>query len=234
MFYAPDILTTHELPADEALHAVRVLRLRAGDTLTIVDGQGHICDAVLTSADGHGHCRVEITDCREQTPLWSGHLHLAIAPTKNADRMEWLVEKATEVGVDEISFLDCRNSERHVLKLDRLQRVAVAAIKQSLKARLPRLNTMTDFARFVERPFNGQKFIAHCHEGGKADLASRLSHGEDVLTLIGPEGDFSADEVSLAESLGYEAVSLGRARLRTETAALVAATLMSLSHQHTP
>ena len=166
-----------------------------------------------------------------QAPLWSGHLHIAMAPTKNMDRTEWFAEKATEIGIDELTFLNCRFSERRVIKTERISKILIAAIKQSLKARLPRLNEMTDFNRFIAQPFKGQKFIAHCHEGEKPLLKEVLQRGEDALVLIGPEGDFSEEEVQQAVAQGFQPISLGPSRLRTETAALVACHLMNLTNQ---
>ena len=230
LFYAPDILTCPELPEDEAAHALRVLRMTMGDTLTVTDGRGTLFQARLSAISGR-HCTVSITGAQPQPPLWRGHLHLAIAPTKNMDRMEWLIEKATEIGIDEITFLCCRYSERRVVKTDRIRRVAVAAMKQSLKARLPQVNEMTDFDPFITQPHGGQCFIAHCHPGPKPHLLASLDADRDAVVLIGPEGDFSPEEVAQAVAHGYQPVSLGPSRLRTETAALVACHLMALTHQ---
>jgi 16S rRNA (uracil1498-N3)-methyltransferase len=154
-----------------------------------------------------------------------------MAPTKNMDRIEWFAEKATEIGIDELSFLNCRFSERKVLKTERIEKILVSAMKQSLKARLPLLNEMTDFKKFVQQPFSGKKFIAHCHEGEKPLLQTQLTAGEDALVLIGPEGDFSEEEVKMAIEQGFQPISLGRSRLRTETAALVACHIMNLTNQ---
>ena len=154
-----------------------------------------------------------------------------MAPTKNMDRTEWFAEKATEIGFDELTFLNCRFSERKVIKTERIQKILVSAIKQSLKARLPRLNEMTDFNKFVRQPFNGQKFIAHCYEGEKPLLRDVSKRGQDALVLIGPEGDFSEEEVKTAVAQGFQPVSLGRSRLRTETAALVACHILNLQNQ---
>lgn len=229
LFYAPDILTQPELPDEEAQHAIRVLRMAVGDELTITDGCGSFYQAEIATIQGR-HCTVNIRQAQPQAPLWTGRLHLAIAPTKNLDRMEWLAEKATEIGVDELTFLCCRYSERRVIKTDRIRRVVVAAMKQSLKARLPQVNEMTDFTPFVTQPRSGQRFIAHCHPGLKPHLHTCLSSGQDALVLIGPEGDFSEEEVARAIACGYQPVTLGPSRLRTETAALVACQLMNLAH----
>lgn len=230
VFYTPDIQTRAELPEEEAAHAVRVLRLQEGDEVMLTDGQGNFYRAAISAASNK-RCLVQVLETLPQAPLWTGHLHLAMAPTKNMDRTEWLAEKATEIGFDELTFLNCRFSERKIIKTERIQKILVSAVKQSLKARLPRLNEMTDFHHFVKQPFKGQKFIAHCYEGEKPLLKDVLKRGEDALVLIGPEGDFSEEEVRLAVEQGFRPVSLGRSRLRTETAALVACHLMNLCNQ---
>ena len=233
LFYAPDIELINELPAEEAAHALRVLRLKAGDELTLTDGKGCFYRAEIAVAD-HKHCLLNILETIPQPVLWNGHLHLALAPTKNMDRIEWLAEKATEIGLDELTFLNCRYSERKVVKLERIEKIVVSAVKQSLKARMPKLNELTDFAKFVRQPFQGQKFIAHCYPGDKTLLKDCLLPNQDALVLIGPEGDFSEEEVQLAISQGFQPISLGASRLRTETAALVAVHLMNLTHAHVP
>ena len=266
LFYCPDIATRHELPEEEAAHALRVLRLGVGEHVQLTDGAGHFYEAVISDASGK-RCYVDILSETTPAPLWKGHLHLAVSPTKNMDRLEWLAEKATEIGFDELSLLGCRYSERHVVKTERLDKILVAAMKQSLKATKPVLNEMIPFDRFVHQAFKGQKFIAHCYsekeilgekvakdvkdvkdfrtlqfqeEAEKASkygttpfrlsLHDALHPDEDALVLIGPEGDFSVDEVRLALSLGFQSVSLSNTRLRTETAALVAVHLMNLVH----
>lgn len=230
VFYMPDIAVTCEMPEEEAAHCLRVLRLGVGDEVMLTDGKGCFYKAVISAATGK-RCQVKVTETIEQEPLWNGHLHLAMAPTKNMDRIEWLAEKATEIGFDELSFLNCRYSERKVIKTERVEKIVVSAVKQSLKARKPVVNEMMDFARFVKQDFAGQKFIAHCNEGEKPLLKEILVPGEDALVLIGPEGDFSPEEVKLAESLGFRSISLGKSRLRTETAALVSVHIMNLFNQ---
>lgn len=230
LFYTPDIAERNELPSEEAAHAVRVLRLQPGDTISLTDGKGNFYEAEISTAN-QKRCLVNILSKEEQPPLWKGHLHLALAPTKNMDRTEWMAEKATEIGFDELSFLNCRFSERKVLKTERIQKILISAMKQSLKARLPKLNEMIDFKAFVQQPFNGKKFIAHCHKGEKPLLQTQLKADEDALVLIGPEGDFSEEEVKMAIEQGFQPISLGRSRLRTETAALVACHIMNLTHQ---
>ena len=155
VFYTPDILERAELPEEEAAHAVRVLRLQPGDEIMLTDGNGNFYRAEISTAN-HKRCLVNILETLPQPPLWNGHLHIAMAPTKNMDRTEWFVEKATEIGLDELTFLNCRFSERKVIKTERIAKILVSAIKQSLKARLPKLNEMTDFDKFIARPFEGE------------------------------------------------------------------------------
>lgn len=227
VFYTPDIQTKAELPEEEAQHCTRVLRLTAGDEITLTDGKGYFYRAEI-SAGTNKRCLVAIKETIFQEPLWSGHLHIAMAPTKNMDRNEWFAEKATEIGFDELTFLNCRFSERKVIKTERIEKILVSAIKQSLKARKPKLNEMIDFNKFIAQKFDGQKFIAHCYEGEKPLLKEVLRKGEDALVLIGPEGDFSEEEVKLAIQQGFTPISLGKSRLRTETAALVACHTMNM------
>lgn len=234
-FYDPEV--RGELPKDEAQHAVRVLRLDVGDEINLMDGQGTFYHAEITSATNH-RCTYTILERRPQQPAWRGHLHLAMAPTKLNDRVEWFAEKATEIGFDELSFLNCQFSERRVIKNERIDKILVSAMKQSHKAWKPQLNEMLDFKRFVTAERSGQKFICHCYsetdiegEGEKPLLFDVLQPGEDATVLIGPEGDFSVEEVRLALQHGYRSVSLGRSRLRTETAALAAVHMMQIKNQ---
>lgn len=231
LFYTPDIDIHPELPEEEAAHCLRVLRLSQGDKITLTDGKGYFYEAQISVASAK-RCSVSILNKTFQPFYWRGHLHLAMAPTKNMDRTEWFAEKATEIGIDEISFLNCRFSERKVLKVERIEKIVVSAVKQSLKARKPQINEMTSFDKFVRQDFPGDKFIAHCYAGEKPLLKDVLSNEKDTLVLVGPEGDFSPEEVELALSRGFRPVSLGMSRLRTETAALVAAHLMNLYHQN--
>lgn len=231
LFYTPDIDIHPELPEEEAAHCLRVLRLSQGDKITLTDGKGYFYEAQISVASAK-RCSVSILNKTFQPLYWRGHLHLAMAPTKNMDRTEWFAEKATEIGIDEISFLNCRFSERKVLKVERIEKIVVSAVKQSLKARKPQINEMISFDKFVRQDFPGDKFIAHCYAGEKPLLKDVLSNEKDTLVLVGPEGDFSPEEVELALSCGFRSVSLGMSRLRTETAALVAAHLMNLYHQN--
>lgn len=230
IFYAPDIRINPELPEEEAGHCVRVLRLSEGDEILVADGKGEFHQAVIRRAHPK-HCEVEILKSWSPAPLWPAYLHIAVAPTKNMDRMEWFAEKATEIGIDAITFLCCQFSERREIKTARIEKILVSAMKQSQKARLPQLGEMTPFKTFVRQPFEGRKFIAHCEDGEKRSLKSLLRPGENALILIGPEGDFSPEEIQMALDNGFEPISLGDSRLRTETAALVACMTARLANQ---
>ena len=232
-FYDPSV--SGELPQEEAHHAVKVLRLQVGDEMWLMDGCGTFYRAVITAATGH-RCLYSIEETLPQKPAWHGHLHLAMAPTKLMDRVEWFAEKATEIGFDELSFLDCQFSERRVVKEDRIDKILVSAMKQSHKAWKPMLNGMQRFRDFIGQEREGDKFICHCYDesdiggGEKPHLFDVLHEGVPTTVLIGPEGDFSVEEVKLALQNGYRSVTLGRSRLRTETAALVAVHMMQLKN----
>ena len=230
LFYTPDIQTSNELPEEEAQHCNRVLRLGIGDPIMLTDGKGYFYKAEITAIN-HKRCLFSVTETIPQEPLCPCRLHIAIAPTKNMDRNEWLTEKVTEIGVDTITFLQCRFSERKAIKTERIEKIIVSAIKQSLKARLPQLNEMTEFNKFIAQEFQGQKFIAHCYPGEKELLKNAITPGKDTLVLIGPEGDFSEEEVAAAIDNGFIPVSLGKSRLRTETAALTACLTFNLINQ---
>lgn len=220
-FYAPDILTDSWLPADEAGHCVRVLRKKPGDEIVVTDGKDRRYFCRIAEADSR-NVRVEIIRTEEILPHWKHKIKLAIAPTKNADRMEWLIEKVVEMGIDEIYLLKCSNSERKVLKLERLHRIMVSAMKQSLKTRLPMMFEMQPIEDFLKEESAGEKYIAYCSEecGQRLSLAQIYDGHKDVTLLIGPEGDFTNEEVQAAINAGYKTVTLGNSRLRTETAAM--------------
>lgn len=230
-FYVPDAANQVELPAEEATHALRVLRLKGGDEIFLMDGEGSFYRAEVTAASSK-RCLYEIKENMPQKRAWKGHIHLAIAPTKMMERIEWMAEKATEIGFDELSFLNCQFSERKVVKTPRIDKIVISAVKQSHKAWKPVVNEQESFKEFIQTPRSGRKFICHCYEEvEKKDFfqeinscsdASRGSDVDDITVLVGPEGDFSIDEVRLALANGYESVSLGTSRLRTETAGLVA------------
>lgn len=233
-FFVPDAAQLTELPSDEAMHALRVLRLKGGDEMFLMDGVGNYYRAQVTIAATH-HCYYEILECMPQEPQWKGHLHLAIAPTKMMDRIEWLTEKATEIGIDEMSFLNCKFSERKLVKVSRLDKIVVSAVKQSHKAWKPVLNEIASFHDFIHQPREGRKYIAHCYDQIPRtylfDELRKPSDTEDATVLIGPEGDFSFDEVVDAMDEGYQSVHLGPSRLRTETAGLSAVMMMQLAKE---
>lgn len=220
LFYTPDI-QLKQLPDEEAGHCVRVLRLKEGDSIALTDGKGVFYCAAITSATSK-KCTYEIVETHPMERLWKPSIAVAVAPTKNMERMEWLVEKMTELGVDDIIPILCAHSERKILKPERLVKIAVSAMKQSVKPFLPHIHSMIPFSELMKTPFDGQKFIAHCYKDQKLDLKKAYTPFNNVLILIGPEGDFSEEEVDRALKQGYTPVSLGNSRLRTETAALAA------------
>lgn len=249
-FYDPQL--KGELPQEEAQHAVRVLRLGVGDEINLMDGRGNYYVAEITVATNH-KCLYRIVEEQPQEPAWKGHLCLGMAPTKLNDRVEWFAEKATEIGLDEFAFLDCQFSERKVLKTERVDKIVVSAVKQSHKAWKPEVGEMMAFRKFVEAERPGQKFICHCYDQhdidptppvmGTKDEGEAMDSGiqkpflmdvidpeQDCTVLIGPEGDFSVEEVRLAQAHGYQSVSLGKSRLRTETAGLCAVHMMHMKH----
>ncbi len=234
LFYAPDIIPpAYTLSEEESKHCVRVLRLGCGDRIHITDGRGNLFCCEITD-DNPKRCAVRVVTTQSEYERLPYALTMAVAPTKNTDRFEWFLEKATEVGVTEIIPLDAAHSERRTLKTERAEKVITAAVKQSLKAYHPLLREMTPLREVVTAPFPGRKFIAHCDAprsaAGRRYLPSLLRKGEDVLILIGPEGDFSPEEIRLALAHGFEEISLGRQRLRTETAAVAAAVMVSVAN----
>ncbi len=230
LFYVPNLATEHVLPEEESLHAVKVLRLKVGDGLVVVDGVGgyHIAKITLPHPK---RCAFELIESQFEFGKRDYKLHIAIAPTKNMDRLEWFVEKATEIGIDEITPIICRFSERKMVKAERLEKIIVSAAKQSVKAYFPKLNPQCTFDELIKNHQATQKFIAHCYDSEKIQLKTEIIPTKDILVLIGPEGDFSKDEVEKAIKSGYLPVSLGESRLRTETAGVVACHTVSLMNQ---
>lgn len=211
---------------EESKHIVKVLRKNEDDILNITNGRGSLFQAKLLDANPK-KCKAQIVS-EEKTirPLYS--LHIAIAPTKMNDRFEWFLEKATEIGISEITPIVCEHSERKIIKPERLEKVLQSAMKQSLQTFLPKLNPLTSFQDFMNTVKGELQFIAHCHEGEKLDLKRRVQPDKDVVILIGPEGDFSVNEVELAHQNGYWPISLGKNRLRTETAGVVACNTVAI------
>lgn len=221
IFYTPNILTNLELPSEEAQHCIKVLRKKEGDEVLLTDGKGNFYDAEIVQANPK-HCIVNIVKSVPQKKNWNFNLQIAFAPTKNMDRVEWFAEKATEIGIDRFSPILCQYSERKEIKLQRIEKILVSAMKQSQKALLPQLDEIQSFSQLIKQEFNGSKFIAHCYPQDKPILKEVYKKGEDALILIGPEGDFSEKEVEDAIRSGFQPISLGESRLRTETAALAA------------
>lgn len=231
-FYVPNASDKSELPEEEAKHALKVLRLNVGDKIVLINGRGNFYSATVSMVSNK-HCWYEINEEIPQEKEWKGNIHLAIAPTKMMDRIEWMVEKITEIGVDEISFLNCQFSERKLLRIDRLDKIIISAVKQSRKAWLPQIKPIISFNDFISQPFEGQKYIAHCYnEIPRVDFydeMKKVTGNESITVLIGPEGDFSLAEVNLALKHGFISVTLGKSRLRTETAGLFSVTLSHLA-----
>jgi len=232
LFYAPDLTPPlHTLTEEESKHCIRVLRLGRGDTLHITDGRGNLYRCRIDD-DHPKRCTVRVVAAASEWERRPYRLEMAVAPTKNADRFEWFLEKATEVGVDVFVPLETEHSERRVFRPERAGKVITAAMKQSLKAYRPELRGLTPFRTLVETPFDGRRFIAHCDAprtaAGKIYLPSALRAGEAAQILIGPEGDFSPGEVDFALSRGFEEITLGPQRLRTETAAVAAAVMVAV------
>jgi 16S rRNA (uracil1498-N3)-methyltransferase len=230
LFYAPNLLLGNILPEEESQHAIRVLRLQKGDRISIVDGIGGFYDAIISNPHPK-HCGFEIIETRTDFGKRDYKLHIAIAPTKNIERFEWFIEKSTEIGIDEITPVTCRFSERKIVKEDRLEKIIVSAAKQSVKAFFPKLNPLCSFDELLKNHQTSQKFIAHCYDFDKPLLQVEIRRATNVLILIGPEGDFSPEEVEKAISQGFLPVSLGESRLRTETAGIVACHTVALLNQ---
>jgi 16S rRNA (uracil1498-N3)-methyltransferase len=231
LFYIPTI-TGNEIVLDEAesKHAIKVLRLGVGSRVQLTDGEGGFFTAEITDPNPK-KCQLEIIEFKPQYGKRNFEVHVAIAPTKNTDRIEWFLEKATEIGIDSVSFLLCENSERKTIKTERMEKVVISAMKQSLKAYLPRINTLTSFEEFIRSTNYSLKFIAHCQGGEKSHLKNVVEKEDSVLILIGPEGDFSKEEIKLAQMHGFREISLGTSRLRTETAGIVACHIVNLINE---
>lgn len=224
LFYTPDIDPANShyfLNEEESKHCIRVLRLEKGNEVQLIDGKGGLYTAVIQ--DPHPKRTIlQITATVAAFNKRNHYLHIAMAPTKNIERMEWFLEKATEVGIDEITPIICQRSERKEVKIDRLNKIITAAIKQSIKAYHPVLNEPISYKQFIAKPFDGQKFIAHCENGEKTNLKAEFMNNGKYLILIGPEGDFNPEEIGDALHNDFKAITLGDSRLRTETAALEA------------
>ncbi len=228
LFYQPELdLTRPALPPDESRHCVQVLRRQTGDAITVVDGRGTYYEAVITEPSAK-HCGFAVKQTRREVAR-PFRVHLAVAPTKNLDRTEWLVEKLVEVGVDQLSFIKCTHSERKVLKTERLVKKAIAAMKQAGRATLPVIDDLQSFAAFLKGSAEQQQcFIAYVDFDNPILLKQAAQPAGSYVVLVGPEGGFSEAELDQAKQAGYHGVSLGNYRLRTETAGLVAGLTLNL------
>ena len=227
LFYLENPSDEIKLCTEESKHIIRVLRKKQGDIINFTDGKGGFFTYEIVIADSK-KLILKIVNSEKKAKKHNYQLHIAIAPTKNIDRFEWFLEKATEIGIDEITPIICEHSERKVIKTDRGKRILISAMKQSLKYYLPQLNEATNFKNFVKKNSNKAKYIAHCEENYNKLMLDRKS--ENTLILIGPEGDFSSEEIKFAKQNQFKAVSLGSSRLRTETAGIIAVHTINLNH----
>lgn len=233
LFYNPEITTDSgsiTFNKEESRHIVKVLRKTNGDVLSITDGKEKLFTAEIIQALDK-KCTVQILDWEEQPKSWNYYLHIAIAPTKLNDRFEWFLEKATEIGIDEITPVICEHSERRQLKTERMEKVILSAMKQSLKCKLPILNTPVHFKEFLLKNDWDLGLIAHCEDTNKEHIKSHFPMRQKIMILIGPEGDFSVDEIKYALDRGIHPVTLGKSRLRTETAGIVACNYVSVLNE---
>lgn len=214
------------LDSKESLHCIKVMRYKIGDLVKIIDGRGGYYEAKIVN-DNYKACQIEIIDRKFEFEALPYELNLAIAPTKSMDRFEWFVEKATEIGISSITPIICSHSERRSIRIDRIEKLVISAMKQSLKAYLPKINHEVDYETWIKNTFSGDKYIAHCMEGERIDIRN-ISFSNSITILIGPEGDFTPEELNCAIKTGFRPVSLGKYRLRTETAGLVACTAVSM------
>jgi 16S rRNA (uracil1498-N3)-methyltransferase len=233
IFYAPDISGNfYFLDERESKHCIRVLRMVKGTPVKLIDGKGSLFEGVISEPD-QKQCKIEINNVIHDFEKKSWYLHIAISPLKNPERFEWFIEKCVEIGIDEITPLVCRNSEKLTVKADRINNIIISAMKQSLKARMPVLNPVIKFNEFISRDHRGMRLIAHCTESaGKKPVGQILAMGEDALFLIGPEGDFTAEEIKLAVEYGFREAHLGTSRLRSETAGIAACHSVYFLNQH--
>jgi 16S rRNA (uracil1498-N3)-methyltransferase len=223
IFYVPGITgNSCVMDENESRHCVRVLRMSKGDKVTIVDGQGGFFEGIITDPDPSA-CRIIITESSTGFGKRGYRLHMAVSPVKNQERFEWFIEKSVEFGIDEITPLICRFTEKQNVKTERINNIIISAMKQSLKAYRPLLNEPVRFSEFMACEYSGIKMIAHCYPGyDLKNIGQVYEKGIDALILIGPEGDFSREEIDMALAGGFTGVSLGNSRLRTETAGIAA------------
>jgi 16S rRNA (uracil1498-N3)-methyltransferase len=226
LFFTENTENEFTLPSEESKHITKVLRKKEGETLHFTDGKGQLLIAEITTSDIR-KTRVKVIEKIEKEKGHNYYLHIAIAPTKNMDRFEWFLEKATEIGIDEITPIICDKSERKIVKTERCNRILLSAIKQSLKYHYPKLNKAISFNDFIKQDFEGSKYIAHCEEGNKTELR-KVEKEKRTLILIGPEGDFSPTEIEKSTQHNFTPISLGNSRLRTETAGVIAVATINI------
>ena len=226
LFYIEKLKYEFTLDKQESNHIVKVLRKKEGDTLLFTDGKGNLYSSKITSIDKK-KCKVVIIDSKKKEKLHQGHLHIVIAPTKNMSRFEWFLEKSTEIGIDEITPVICSKSERKTINHERCNKIIISAMKQSVKFHLPKLNYLANFNDIININFNATKYIAHC-QSYKRELLEKQKFHENTMILIGPEGDFSEDEIQKAIEKNYKSISLGKSRLRTDTAGVKASIINSI------
>jgi 16S rRNA (uracil1498-N3)-methyltransferase len=225
LFYQSNIEKTPILSEEDSRHCVKVLRKNIKDKIHVVDGLGGLFECEITKAH-EKKCEVRILSTKREFEKRTHYLHIAIAPTKNADRIEYFVEKCVEIGVDEITLIQTKHSERKNQKTERLEKIAISAMKQSLKAYLPKVNELMDFDKFIKTANFEAKFVAHLSEDAKP-LKDVVTIKNEILLMIGPEGDFAQDEILLAQKYDFQLVTLGNSRLRTETAGVVACAIVN-------
>ncbi len=230
LFYQPNINNRSYLEPEESRHCVKSLRQKENDEIQVTDGKGHLFTVKIAKADIR-KCAFEIIN-KEKKGTENHHIHIAIAPTKSLDRIEWFIEKAVEIGINEVSFILCHQSEKRFMKLERIKRKAISAMKQSLKYRLPKINALEGFGKFIKQDFgNTQKLIAYVDHSIPQHLKDAAKANHQYLVLIGPEGDFSEKEITLAKEKGFTPISLGKNRLRTETAGIAACHILNLINE---
>jgi 16S rRNA (uracil1498-N3)-methyltransferase len=223
IFYAPLINgDSYTLDGTESRHCIKVLRMSKGDSVNLIDGRGNLYEGTISVSDST-RCCINITRIVKDYEKKNYYLHIAISPLKNPDRFELFVEKSVEIGIDEITPLLCDRTEKKGIKSERIEKVIISAMKQSLKAQKTIFNEPVHFNKFISKEFDGIKMIAHCSDGsGKSSISDCYSKNENALILIGPEGDFTEEEISISINSGFRPVHLGKSRLRTETAGIAA------------
>ncbi len=230
LFYSPNIdknCISYSFDKEESRHIIKVLRKKQQDILYVTNGRNFLFTTEILEAN-EKKCSVKLIKVEQKEKSWNYHLHIAIAPTKMNDRLEWFLEKATEIGIDEITPIICDNSERKVIKAERFEKVIISAMKQSIKFQLPKLNPLQNLSSFLEENRDGIQLIAHCEDGEKNELKHLIGNDNKITVLIGPEGDFSPKEIAKALQHHFIPVSLGESRLRTETAAIVVCNTVSV------